>query len=43
MIIDIEDTLSRCTPVADRYWFTRVDNRDLTDLVSEAVKNREVE
>ena len=40
-IIDIEETLTRCTPLAYHYWFMRVDNRELTDLVSNAVENRE--
>ena len=40
-IIDIEETLMRCTPLAYHYWFMRVDNRELTDFVSDAVKNHE--
>jgi len=38
---DIDETLSNCTTSANRMWLMRVDNRNLTDLVTYAVQNRE--
>ncbi len=38
-IRDIDETLKDCTPSPYRMWVMRVDNRELTDLVEEAVEN----
>lgn len=39
---DLEATLEDCTRLDQKLWFMRVDNRDLSDLVVDAVENVEV-
>lgn len=39
--IDIGDTLKKCTTSRNALWIMRVDNREVTDNVKYAVKNRE--
>lgn len=36
---DIDDTLAKCSPLYGDTWIMRVDDRELTDLVREAVEN----
>ncbi len=38
---DIDKTLADCTPAPWKIWILRVDNRKVTDLVKEAVYNRQ--
>ena len=38
-VLDIDKTLKMCTSAKGQLWFMRVDDRDLTDLVEEAVEN----
>lgn len=38
---DIDDTLKKCTTSRNQLWIMRVDNREVTDNVKYAVKNRE--
>ena len=38
-ILDIDDVLQKCTTASNRLWLMRVDNRNLTNLVKDAVEN----
>ena len=38
-VLDIDATLEKCSPLYGDTWIMRVDDRELTDLVREAVEN----
>lgn len=38
---DIDDTLRKCTTSRNKLWFMRVDNREFSDAVVDAIQNRE--
>ena len=38
---DIDDTLRRCTTAKNKLWIMRIDNREFSEAIADAIQNRE--